>query len=150
MEIIHRGARDGVTGSCHQLRIDDRHSLLIEVRVVPRGGGFGRRCRSGSAGYRLRHHRHSRTGLYPRAYRPCGVDSLSAGGWLQGADSLQRTFCRAAIHRADAGWQTLPIILDSPLASRITEAYRELQPFRDAEARQRLRKGPTRWSSSSC
>ncbi|WP_312513534.1 MBL fold metallo-hydrolase [Stutzerimonas nitrititolerans] len=42
---------------------------------------------------------------------------------------------------ADAGWQTLPIILDSPLASRFTEAYRELQPFWDAEAQQRLRKG---------
>ncbi|WP_312245552.1 MBL fold metallo-hydrolase [Stutzerimonas nitrititolerans] len=42
---------------------------------------------------------------------------------------------------ADAGWQALPIILDSPLASRFTEAYRELQPFWDAEAQQRLRKG---------
>ncbi len=42
---------------------------------------------------------------------------------------------------ADAGWQTLPIILDSPLASSFTEAYRELQPFWDAEAQQRLRKG---------
>lgn len=42
---------------------------------------------------------------------------------------------------ADAGWQRLPIVLDSPLASRFTEAYRELQPFWDAEAQQRLRKG---------
>lgn len=42
---------------------------------------------------------------------------------------------------ADAGWQTLPIILDSPLASRFTEAYRQLQTFWDAEAQQRLRKG---------
>ena len=30
MEIIHHGARDGVTGSCHQLRMDDQHSLLID------------------------------------------------------------------------------------------------------------------------
>ncbi|KRW66605.1 MBL fold metallo-hydrolase [Pseudomonas sp. TTU2014-105ASC] len=42
---------------------------------------------------------------------------------------------------ADAGWQALPIILDSPLASRFTEAYRGLQPFWDAEAQQRLRRG---------
>nr|WP_067287475.1 MBL fold metallo-hydrolase [Marinobacterium profundum] len=29
-EIIHHGARDGVTGSCHQLRIDEHQSLLID------------------------------------------------------------------------------------------------------------------------
>ncbi|SEG57330.1 MBL fold metallo-hydrolase RNA specificity domain-containing protein [Marinobacterium lutimaris] len=29
-EIQHYGARDGVTGSCHQLHIDDNHSLLID------------------------------------------------------------------------------------------------------------------------
>jgi metallo-beta-lactamase family protein len=29
-DILHHGARDGVTGSCHQLRIDGRHSLLID------------------------------------------------------------------------------------------------------------------------
>ena len=38
-------------------------------------------------------------------------------------------------------WPTLPIILDSPLASRFTEDYRQLQPFWDAEAQKRLRQG---------
>jgi len=35
----------------------------------------------------------------------------------------------------------LPIILDSPLASRFTSVYRELDQFWDAEARARLAKG---------
>ncbi|KAE8245085.1 hypothetical protein A4X13_0g6092, partial [Tilletia indica] len=38
-------------------------------------------------------------------------------------------------------WTNLPIILDSPLASRFTAVYRELDRFWDAEARARLAKG---------
>ncbi|MPT17408.1 MAG: MBL fold metallo-hydrolase [Pseudomonas sp.] len=38
-------------------------------------------------------------------------------------------------------WQSLPIILDSPLASRFTRVYRELEPFWDAEALARVRSG---------
>lgn len=38
-------------------------------------------------------------------------------------------------------WANLPIILDSPLASRFTSVYRELDHFWDAEARARLAKG---------
>jgi metallo-beta-lactamase family protein len=38
-------------------------------------------------------------------------------------------------------WPSLPIILDSPLASRFTEAYRQLQPFWDEEAIKRVRHG---------
>ncbi|KIH75459.1 RNA procession exonuclease [Geoalkalibacter ferrihydriticus DSM 17813] len=38
-------------------------------------------------------------------------------------------------------WADLEIIVDSPLASRFTEAYRRLKPFWDAEAQQRLRAG---------
>ncbi|GGO85127.1 MBL fold hydrolase [Marinobacterium nitratireducens] len=40
-----------------------------------------------------------------------------------------------------AHWPTLPIILDSPLASRFTRVYRELQPYWDEEARDRLNEG---------
>jgi len=38
-------------------------------------------------------------------------------------------------------WPTLPIILDSPLASRFTQVYRELKPFWDSEALQRVKQG---------
>lgn len=55
------------------------------------------------------------------------------------ADIIFRS--RRGTPNANAGWQALPIILDSPLAGRFTEAYRELQPFWDAEAQQRLRQG---------
>jgi metallo-beta-lactamase family protein len=38
-------------------------------------------------------------------------------------------------------WQELEIVLDSPLANRITGAYRQLRPFWDAEAQRRVRSG---------
>ncbi|WP_337157532.1 MBL fold metallo-hydrolase [Pseudomonas putida] len=38
-------------------------------------------------------------------------------------------------------WSQLPIILDSPLAQRITRAYQDLHRFWNAEARQRLNEG---------
>lgn len=38
-------------------------------------------------------------------------------------------------------WPSLPIILDSPLASRFTEADRQLQPFWGEEATRRVRNG---------
>lgn len=38
-------------------------------------------------------------------------------------------------------WPTLPIILDSPLASRFTQVYRNLKPFWDNEALQRVKRG---------
>lgn len=41
----------------------------------------------------------------------------------------------------DSVWHDLPIILDSPLASRFTQAYAQLQPFWDKEARQRISTG---------
>lgn len=41
----------------------------------------------------------------------------------------------------DNPWPGLPIVLDSPLASRFTEAYRQLQPYWDQEARRRLGQG---------
>ena len=49
-------------------------------------------------------------------------------------------------HRNDAmhpflDWDELPIVLDSPLASRFTQVYRELDSFWDVEARERLEEG---------
>lgn len=52
------------------------------------------------------------------------------------------------IHRQPKGqatpgvaWEDLEIIVDSPLASRFTDAYRRLKPFWDAEAQRRLSAG---------
>lgn len=40
-----------------------------------------------------------------------------------------------------AAWQRMEIIVDSPLASRFTSAYRKLRPFWDAEAKRKLAAG---------
>lgn len=46
-----------------------------------------------------------------------------------------------AEEEGDSIWANLPIILDSPLASRFTRVYRELQPFWNDEAQQLLEEG---------
>lgn len=43
--------------------------------------------------------------------------------------------------RENDPWQELEVIIDSPLATRFTEAYRDLKPWWDAEAHTRLRAG---------
>ena len=45
------------------------------------------------------------------------------------------------IRKPRLDWAKLPIVLDSPLASRFTQVYRELDRFWDDEAQARLRKG---------
>lgn len=54
-------------------------------------------------------------------------------------DILHRQRLKPGPHAAR--WAKLPIILDSPLAGRFTQLYRELQPFWDAEALARVRAG---------
>lgn len=45
------------------------------------------------------------------------------------------------IYKGGTRWKDLEVIVDSPLAAKFTEVYRELKPFWDAEAQQRLRAG---------
>ena len=45
------------------------------------------------------------------------------------------------IHRGGELWQALEIIVDSPLAAKFTQVYRDLKPFWDAEAQKRLKSG---------
>ncbi len=45
------------------------------------------------------------------------------------------------IHNGNALWRNLEIIVDSPLAARFNQVYRELKPYWDAEAQRRLRAG---------
>lgn len=47
----------------------------------------------------------------------------------------------ATLMSGETNWPELPIILDSPLASRFTAAYRELKPFWNQEARERVQSG---------
>lgn len=54
-------------------------------------------------------------------------------------ESLIHDFGRQKVHRQ--AWQELGIIVDSPLASSFTEAYRTLKPYWDDEALTRVRSG---------
>jgi len=54
-------------------------------------------------------------------------------------DIIHRQRSRPGRHAAR--WATLPVYLDSPLASRFTQEYRQLEAFWDAEALARVRSG---------
>jgi metallo-beta-lactamase family protein len=45
------------------------------------------------------------------------------------------------VHTGEGEWPEFDIIVDSPLAARFTEVYRELRPFWDAEAHARIKSG---------
>lgn len=45
------------------------------------------------------------------------------------------------VHSAGGLWKDLEIIVDSPLAARFTQVYRQLKPYWDAEAQRRLQAG---------
>jgi len=61
---------------------------------------------------------------------------------LKDSARAQSSASKSSTSKATAlDWTNLPIILDSPLASRFTSVYRELDQFWDAEARARLAKG---------
>ncbi len=49
--------------------------------------------------------------------------------------------CRGKAAAKGLPWEDLEIIVDSPLASRFTEAYRQLQPYWDKEAKRRVTMG---------
>jgi len=62
----------------------------------------------------------------------------------RGQKTAQNETPLAESHSPDqttTNWPELPIILDSPLASRFTAAYRELKPFWNQEARDRVQSG---------
>src|SRR5690606_22540177 len=58
-----------------------------------------------------------------------------------GASSLANSPHTVGEAVSPTNWPERPIILDSPLASRFTEAYRSLQPYWNQEARERVEAG---------
>lgn len=57
------------------------------------------------------------------------------------ADRVRKVSPQKGAAQPQPDWSNLPIILDSPLASRFTQVYRELDEFWDAEALSRLENG---------
>lgn len=111
----------------------------------------GGRCRRGGAGEHLCEGRMQRRQRLKRLIEKALADdgsvlipAFSIGRTQELLYELEQIIFEAhagAGPASGAGWRQLPIILDSPLASRFTEAYRELRPFWNDEAQGRLREG---------
>lgn len=71
------------------------------------------------------------------------VPAFSIGRTQELLYELEEIIFRNKTRKAapELAWEELEVIVDSPLAARFTKVYRQLRPFWDAEARQRLGAG---------
>lgn len=73
------------------------------------------------------------------------IPAFSIGRTQEILYELEGLIHEARSGKAQAGanldWSRLQVVVDSPLASRFNEVYRELKPYWDAEAQQRIRAG---------
>ena len=75
------------------------------------------------------------------------IPAFSAGRTQELLYEIEDILHRKSLHAGERplgvamDWSQLPIILDSPLASRFTQVYREMDSFWNHEARQRLEEG---------
>ncbi len=101
-------------------------------------------------GDRLHEQRHSRRQRLRRIVEHCLRDrgvilipAFSIGRTQELLYELEDIIHRYGLRDAAAGvkWEELEIIVDSPLAARLTDGYRQLRDYWDAEARRRAVRG---------
>jgi metallo-beta-lactamase family protein len=74
--------------------------------------------------------------------RPRLLGETTAGVQGVGRSMMPESRVGGGVHKQpQLDWSNLPIILDSPLASRFTQVYRELDHFWDTEVLSRLKSG---------
>lgn len=69
------------------------------------------------------------------------IPAFSIGRTQELLYELEDIIHRNTGNKNSLNWADLEIIIDSPLASRFTEIYRQLRPFWDGEARRRVERG---------
>lgn len=69
------------------------------------------------------------------------IPAFSIGRTQELLYELEDIIHRNTGNKNPLNWADLEIIIDSPLASRFTEIYRQLRPFWDGEARRRVERG---------
>lgn len=72
---------------------------------------------------------------------PVGVGSAREKSQSQQSPEAAAPTQKNYENKPDIAWPSLPIILDSPLASRFTQAYRELKDYWNDEAQARVQSG---------
>lgn len=122
--ILEKALADGGTVLIPAFSIGRTQDLLYEIEslihefgdspVVPVGLGGGSGVKVGSD---------------PLGSDPAGVAGLGEGSGVKMGSDPSFT------------WESLEIVVDSPLAARFTDVYRKLKPFWDAEAMELVREG---------
>lgn len=120
-KVVEQALQDGGTVIIPAFSIGRTQELLYELEdIISRAGRTG-----GPAGNAAQ--TPSRPGGRSHQY----TEPAEPGG----------THGPAGKQNARTAWQTLPIILDAPLATRFTKLYRQLQPWWNAEALKRVTHG---------
>lgn len=132
---IDRALADGGTVIVPAFSIGRTQELLYELEGLIHGRSAGGVRREGAPP----------TGFDPPAptgSKPVGAappPRIPSSSASRAPDAAEGAPPRRSTPRSD--WPNLEIIVDSPLAARFTEVYRDLRPYWDAEAHRRLRAG---------
>ena len=94
-ELIHHGAREGVTGSCHQLWMDENSSVLIDCGQFQGDDEAGHEDEL-ALDFSVEG---VKALIVTHAHRPCRAYPEPAGSGLRRADPVQRTVRPAAADR---------------------------------------------------
>jgi len=152
-QISHHGAVNGVTGSCHELHADTAHSYLIDCGLFLDADASN----DGRAGSGRHQVEFPLDGIRALIATDVHIDhvgrmpNLLAAGF-QGPIlcsepsakllpiALEDVFKHGVSRDQKQVERYLPLV-DSPLASRFTAAYREFHPFWNQEALKRVKSG---------
>lgn len=116
-EIIHHGAVDGVTGSCHQLNISSDQAILIDC------GSFQGAEVSGNAGAHSPQINFDLSNLKALVVTHCHIDHVGRIPWLVAAGFREPIYCTQATA------ELLPMVLEDAIKLGITRDKHLVESF---------------------
>jgi len=114
--IEHHGARDGVTGSCHQLHIDDQTSLLIDC-------GLFQGAETSGAGSGQREIEFDIRGLRALILTHVHIDHVGRTPWLMAAGFNGPIIC------SQPSAKLLPLVLEDAFKLGITRDRQQIERY---------------------
>jgi metallo-beta-lactamase family protein len=116
MKLIHHGAHDGVTGSCHQLFYDDTHSLLVDCGIFQ--GDDARRHPNPEIEFPL-------TGIESLLLTHVHIDHVGRVPYLLAAGFKSPIYCSRPTAKL------LPLVMEDALRIGFTRSRHLIEKFLD-------------------
>ena len=109
MQVIHHGAKDGVTGSCHQLILDERNSLLVDCGLFQGAESSENQANSGTVELNF-----PIDTVQALLVTHCHIDHVGRIPYLLAAGFKKKIYC------SEATAQLLPLVLEDAIKVGMT------------------------------